>query len=262
MAGSCRAVGTGLLRLGSKVAFECEHRPAEPGLARFTEVLLADRGPLNRAETRRKLERDPALRVSAEVESLASMRTVVRALAPSAVLVAVDLLGGADEAALADLVVPVLLIGDPADGDRVARLLSPRVRGFVCRSSGGPELAGAVHAVAAGHASLPPAVAGKLLDTLVRDQPRPAVFDRLTQRERDVLQYISQGMTTAEIAAEMVVQTSTIKSHIYHLLQKLRVRDRTQAVALAYRSGIVHVPAQPTPLDRCAGSGDVRLTSA
>ncbi|WP_410643559.1 response regulator transcription factor [Amycolatopsis sp. lyj-346] len=240
------------------MAFEREHRPAD----RWTEVVLAEQGPLDRAETRRKLERDPALRVSAEVESLASLRAVVRAVSPSAVVVAVDLLGRADEAALAGLVVPVLLIGGPEDGDRVARLLSPRVRGFVCRSSGARELAGAVRAVAAGHASLPPAVAGKLLDTLVRDQPRPAVFDQLTQRERDVLQYISQGMTTAEIAAEMVVQTSTIKSHIYHLLQKLRVRDRTQAVALAYRSGIVQVPAQPTPLDRFADDGDVRLTSA
>ncbi len=241
------------MRLGSDVAFECEHRPAEPG----TEVLLAEQWPLNRAETRRKLEQDPALHVSAEVESLASLRAVVRAVSPSAVVLAVDLLGRTDEAALADLSVPVLLIGDPEDGDRVARLLSPRVRGFVCRSGGALELAGAVRAVAAGHASLPPAVAGKLLDTLVRDQPRPAVFDQLTQRERDVLQYISQGMTTAEIAAEMVVQTSTIKSHIYHLLQKLRVRDRTQAVALAYRSGIVHLPAQ-----RFAAGGDARLTSA
>ncbi|WP_410609448.1 response regulator transcription factor [Amycolatopsis sp. lyj-109] len=235
------------------MAFEREHRPAEP----VTEVLLAEQGPLDRAETRRKLEQDPALRVSAEVESLASLRAVVRAVSPSAVVVGVDLLGRADEASLADLVVPVLLIGGPEDGDRVARLLSSRVRGFACRSSGALELAGAVRAVAAGHASLPPAVAGKLLDTLVRDQPRPAVFDQLTQRERDVLQYISQGMTTAEIAAEMVVQVSTIKSHIYHLLQKLRVRDRTQAVALAYRSGIVHLPAQ-----RFADSGDARLTSA
>ncbi|QKV74645.1 response regulator transcription factor [Amycolatopsis sp. Hca4] len=234
------------------MAFEREHRTAGPE----TEVLLAEQWPLNRAETRRKLEQDPALRVSAEVESLVSLRGVVRAVSPSAVVVAVDLLGSGDEAALAELAVPVLLIGEQDDGDRVARLLSPRVRGFVCRSDGAPELAGAVRAVAAGHASLPPAVAGKLLDTLVRNPPRPAVFDQLTQREQDVLQYISQGLTTAEIAAEMVVQTSTIKSHIYHLLQKLRVRDRTQAVALAYRSGIVHVPAP-----RFADRGDVPLPS-
>jgi DNA-binding NarL/FixJ family response regulator len=244
------------------VAFECEHAHADAGPGRWIEILLAEQWPLNRAETRRKLEQDPALRVSAEVESLASLRAVVRAVSPSAVVVAVDLLGGPDESVPADFDVPVLLIGDPGDDDRVARLLSPRVRGFVPRSSGACELAGAVRAVAAGQASLPPAVAGKLLDTLVRDQPRPAVFDRLTQRERDVLQFISQGMTTAEIAAEMFVQTSTIKSHIYHLLQKLRVRDRTQAVALAYRSGIVHLPAQPTPLDRFADGGNVRLTSA
>ncbi len=237
------------------MSFEHKHCPctAEDVPSMEIEVLLADRRALARVESRRKLEQDPTLRVSAEVEALSSLKAVVRAVSPAVIVAGVDLFEPTDLDMMADSAVPVLLIGNMEDNDRVARMLSPGVRGFICRSSPGNHWVDAVRAVAAGHASLPPKVTGKLLDTLVRTKPAPAVFDSLTDRERDVLQYIAQGMTTAELAAEMVVQISTIKSHIYHLLQKLKVKDRTQAVALAYQSGIVRLPEQPTAREPVVG---------
>jgi DNA-binding NarL/FixJ family response regulator len=94
-----------------------------------------------------------------------------------------------------------------------------------------------------GDALLAPAITRRLLDRFVeRPPPRagtPPELAELTLRELEVLRLIAQGRSNAEIAADLFLSEATIKSHVNHLLTKLRLRDRVQAVALAYRSGLM-----------------------
>jgi len=194
------------------------------------------------------LDGHPALRVVAEAVSVPMLALAVRTHSPSVAVVDIDLPGMPDNASSGQLPAQfralrsqVLLVGETCDAERVLRLLSGNVRGFVCKSCPPHELAGAATAVAAGHASLPAEVTSRLLDYYVLDGQTTAAdpYVPLTRRERDVLRLMVDGNSTIEIARALVVQTSTVKSHIYHLLRKLGVNDRAQAVALAYRSGLL-----------------------
>jgi DNA-binding NarL/FixJ family response regulator len=96
--------------------------------------------------------------------------------------------------------------------------------------------------VAAGDALLAPSVTRRLLDEMVRAGRRPAAtsgaLEDLTPRELEVLRLVAQGLSNAEIAGLLVVEETTVKTHVSRLLAKLGLRDRTQAVVLAYESGL------------------------
>jgi DNA-binding NarL/FixJ family response regulator len=118
--------------------------------------------------------------------------------------------------------------------------------GFLLKSAPPEELLAAIRTVASGDAVVAPRVTRRLLDryasTFVAD-PDPAGDDRLqglTDRERDVVLLIAQGMSNAEIAARLVVAEATVKTHVGRILAKLEVRDRVQIVIRAYQSGLVH----------------------
>ena len=99
----------------------------------------------------------------------------------------------------------------------------------------------AVRVVAAGEALLAPAVTHRLIGEFARLRPRPPAvsLQELTPREIDVLRLIAEGLTNAEIAARLVVGEQTVKTHVSRVLRKLGLRDRVQAVVLAYESGLV-----------------------
>jgi DNA-binding NarL/FixJ family response regulator len=100
----------------------------------------------------------------------------------------------------------------------------------------------AIRAAAAGDALLAPRVTRRLIDKFTRAAPRENEQTRLAQlspRERDVLSLVARGLTNAEIAADLVLSETTVKTHVSNLLGKLGLRDRTQAVVLAYESGLV-----------------------
>jgi DNA-binding NarL/FixJ family response regulator len=105
------------------------------------------------------------------------------------------------------------------------------------------ELTDAVRTVAAGEALLAPTITRRLIEEFVsRPAPghtTPGALDELTDRERDVLKLIARGLSNAEIAEELFVTDATVKTHVNHLLQKLNLRDRVQAVVLAYETGLV-----------------------
>ena len=117
--------------------------------------------------------------------------------------------------------------------------------GFLLKSAPPARLAEAVRVIAAGEALLAPSITRRPVEDFVRRPPpgttAPAELAELTDREREVLALIARGLSNAEIATELVVSQATVKTHINRLLAKLNLRDRVQAVVLAYETGF----AQP-----------------
>ena len=116
--------------------------------------------------------------------------------------------------------------------------------GFLLKDTLPRQLAEGIRAVAAGEALLAPTVTRRLIAEFARAgaarrRARPAELDELTPRELEVLQLLARGMSNAEIAAQLVLSDTTIKTHVAHVLSKLDLRDRVQAVVLAYESGLV-----------------------
>lgn len=116
------------------------------------------------------------------------------------------------------------------------------------------ELVEAVRVVAAGEALLAPTVTRRLIaDVVGRGPPQRLLadsrLDLLTARETDTLQQVARGLSNAEIAAELYITEHTVKTHVSSILTKLGLRDRVQAVVLAYESGLVQ-PGEPAPPSR------------
>ncbi len=115
--------------------------------------------------------------------------------------------------------------------------------GFLLKDTPPAQLADGIRAVARGEALLAPTVTRRLIEEFARVRPapraRPAELHELTPRELDVLGFLARGLSNAEIAAELVLGETTIKTHVAHVLGKLGLRDRVQAVVLAYESGLV-----------------------
>jgi DNA-binding NarL/FixJ family response regulator len=122
--------------------------------------------------------------------------------------------------------------------------------GFLLKDAPPEQLAAGIRVVASGDALLAPAVTRRLIEDFsrarpARGQPPPGV-DELTPREREVWELVARGMSNAEIAESLVVGETTVKTHVARMLMKLGLRDRVQAVVLAYESGLVS-PGQAPP---------------
>ena len=112
--------------------------------------------------------------------------------------------------------------------------------GFVLKDDPPEQLISAIRIVAAGDALLSPTVTKRVIERFART-PRPAPpkgLDDLSEREREVFRLIARGLSNAEIARELYISDTTVKTHITHILQKLDLRDRVQAVVLAYQTGV------------------------
>jgi DNA-binding NarL/FixJ family response regulator len=120
--------------------------------------------------------------------------------------------------------------------------------GFVLKDDPPEQLIAAVRTVAAGDALLSPAITKRVIKQFTR-VPRPEPpkeLDELTARERDILRLIAGGLSNAEIGEQLYISETTVKTHVTHILQKLGLRDRVQAVVLAYQTGLFekHAAAQ------------------
>jgi DNA-binding NarL/FixJ family response regulator len=115
--------------------------------------------------------------------------------------------------------------------------------GFLLKTAPPARLADAVRTVAAGEALLAPTITRRLIEQHVRRPPpgqtTPPELAELTDREREVLRLIARGLSNTEITAELVVSEATVKTHVNRILRKLDLRDRVQAVVLAYETGLV-----------------------
>ncbi|HET6532892.1 MAG TPA: response regulator transcription factor [Actinoplanes sp.] len=129
--------------------------------------------------------------------------------------------------------------------DYVYEALRAGASGFLLKDAPAADLVQAVRIVAAGEALLAPTVTRRLIAEFAArphtDRPRPTSLNALTPRETEVLRLIARGRSNQEIAADLVVAEQTVKTHIGRILAKLNLRDRAQAVVLAYETGLVAV---------------------
>jgi DNA-binding NarL/FixJ family response regulator len=122
--------------------------------------------------------------------------------------------------------------------------------GFMLKDAPPEEIVGAVRIVASGEALLAPAVTRSVIEEFARQRPAaptasPAAVAELTPREREVLDLLARGLSNPEIRDRLVISEATTKTHVAHILQKLALRDRVQAVIYAYETGLVS-PGQET----------------
>lgn len=124
-----------------------------------------------------------------------------------------------------------------------ARTAKSGASGFLLKSAPRDQLVGAVRVVAGGEEHLAPAITRRLIEDFVRRPPpgstRPAELEDLSERELDVLELIARGRSNEEIAQELFVGESTVKTHVGRIFAKLGLRDRAQAVVIAYESGLI-----------------------
>jgi DNA-binding NarL/FixJ family response regulator len=224
-------------------------------------VMVVDDDDLMRAGLRAVLSSDPTIEVVAE--GATGREAVVHAagLRPEVTLMDVrmpdlDGIAATSEIVAADPDARVLILTTFEDEDYVLGALRAGASGFLLKRSRPEELIAAIHTIARGDALLAPTVTRTVIEQLAsRPLPDPRAGRRLrslTPRERDVLELVALGLTNQEIAARLVVEESTVKTHVKRVLSKLDLRDRIQAVILAYEAGIV-APGSVPPAARPVG---------
>jgi DNA-binding NarL/FixJ family response regulator len=138
--------------------------------------------------------------------------------------------------------VKVVIVTTFEQDDYIFGALSAGASGFLLKRTRPEDLVAAIHTIAAGDALLSPSVTSRVIGRMAQhpapDASRDARLDELTPREREVLQLMARGLSNGEIAAALLIEESTIKTHVKRILAKLAVRDRVQAVIFAYESGL------------------------
>jgi DNA-binding NarL/FixJ family response regulator len=212
-------------------------------------VLLADDQALVRGGFRSILEGQEDINVVGEAaDGVEAVEEALRT-APDVVLMDVRMprLDGIEATRRMDadrrVTARVLMLTTFDHDEYVYEALRAGASGFLLKSAPPRELADAVRTVAAGDSLLAPEITRRMIDDYVR-RPRPAsaappALDELTAREREVLALLARGRSNSEIAADLYLSEPTVKTHVSHILGKLDLRDRVQAVILAYESGVV-----------------------
>ncbi len=212
-------------------------------------VLIADDQDLFRAGFGLILKAQPDMEVVGEAADGQEAIAAARRLQPDVVLMDVRMPGmsgiEATKEICATTTAKVLVLTMFDLDEYVYDAVRAGASGFLLKDIRRDELAHAVRTVASGEALLAPAATKRLLDDLVR-RPAHGVAPRLTtrlnaltERERETLKLVAHGLSNAEIAAALVVTEHTVKTHVSRVLGKLGLRDRVQAVVLAYESGLV-----------------------
>jgi len=211
-------------------------------------VVLADDQRMVREGLRVILEAEPDIAVVAEAGDGREAVELVRAHGPTVALLDIrmpvmDGLEAAREVLAPGAGTRVLILTTFDADEYVYEALRAGASGFLLKDAPADQLVAAVRVVAAGDALIDPSVTRRLISrfTLAARAPGPAPpdFDELTPRERDVLRLVARGLSNAEIAAQLVIEENTVKTHVSRILTKLGLRDRVQAVVLAYESGFV-----------------------
>jgi DNA-binding NarL/FixJ family response regulator/class 3 adenylate cyclase len=252
-AGAMRLRGLGERVAASRVRWQGDEGApvAEPQApARRISVVVADDQQLVRSGFRVIIDAEPDMRVVGEAPDGRVAVDVVRRTRPDVVLMDIRMpeLNGlqAAERILADgaSATAVLMLTTFDRDEYVYEALRIGASGFLLKDAPADRLLDAVRVAAAGDALLAPSVTRRLIERFThaaRPAPDavPAPLVELTERELDVLRLVARGLSNAEIAARLVLGENTVKTHVAHVLRKLGLRDRVQAVVVAYESGLV-----------------------
>jgi DNA-binding NarL/FixJ family response regulator len=212
-------------------------------------VLIADDQALVRAGFRMILDAEPDVRVVGEARDGDEAVQAARRCSPDVVLMDIrmprmDGLEATRRIVAAPGASPRVLMLTTFDLDEyVFDALRAGASGFLLKDVPPEQLVAGIRAVAEGESLLAPTVTRRLIESFLLDRSRsvapPPALRELTEREREVLRLMARGLSNAEIAAELVVSATTVKTHVARVLSKLGLRDRVQAVVLAYETGIV-----------------------
>ena len=209
-------------------------------------VALADDQELVRTGFRMILESEGDITVVGEAEDGAQAFEIVRRERPDVVLMDVrmpvlDGIAATARIVAAGLPTRVLVLTTFDLDEVVFEALRAGAAGFLLKTGPADDLVRAVRVVASGESLLSPSVTRRLVEEFARrpSGAPPAAVDDLTPRELEVLKLLARGLSNAEIATELFVEASTVKSHVASILAKLGLRDRVQAVVAAYESGLV-----------------------
>ena len=215
-------------------------------------VLLVDDQALIRAGFRMILEAEPDIEVIGESANGVQAIDSVKRLKPHVVLMDIRMpeMDGieatrriADASADSDEPVRVLMLTTFELDEYVYDALRAGASGFLLKDVPADQLVDGIRLVASGEALLAPSVTRRLITEFARVAPAgretPEGIDELTPRELEVLKLIARGLSNAEIAAELIVSNTTVKTHVARILLKLGLRDRVQAVVRAYEIGLV-----------------------
>jgi DNA-binding NarL/FixJ family response regulator len=210
-------------------------------------VLIVDDDALMRAGLRGVLSSDAGIDVVGEAGDGRDAVYRARRSAPDVVLMDVrmpDIDGiTATRRVLAELPgVRVVILTTFEQDDYIFGALSAGASGFLLKRTAPEDLIAAIHTIAAGDSLLSPSVTSRVIERMARqpapDTSRDARLDELTPRECEVLELVARGRSNGEIAAALVIEESTVKTHVKRILAKLGARDRVQAVIFAYESGL------------------------
>lgn len=219
-------------------------------------ILIADDQHLVRSGFRMILESEEGLDVVAEAPDGREAVAAARRLRPDVALLdlrmpVMDGIAATGEiVADPDLPTRVLVVTTFDTDEHVYAALRAGASGFMLKDAPPEELAAAVRLIAEGEALLAPSVTRRVIEEFARVSRDPAArsaLAELTERERDVLRLMARGRSNAEIAQDLTIGGTTVKTHVGNILMKLAVRDRAQAVVAAYESGLV------VPGDRSSG---------
>jgi DNA-binding NarL/FixJ family response regulator/class 3 adenylate cyclase len=244
------AAGEGAAQLADRQEEVAATGPAQATTGEAVRVLIVDDQALVRTGFKMILEAEPDLEVVGEAADGQEALAQARSLSPDVVLMDVrmpeldgieatrQLLG--DEGATAKVVMLTTFDMD----EYVYEALRAGASGFLLKDVPPEQLVAGIRAVASGDALLAPSVTRRVIEEFVRRPPDsvrtpPEQLAELTARELEVLKLIARGLSNAEIAKELFVSETTVKTHVAHVLMKLQLRDRVQAVVLAYESGLV-----------------------
>ena len=208
-------------------------------------VVLADDQALVRTGFRMILSVEDDIEVVGEAADGAEAVDVVRRLRPDVVLMDVQMPGTDGVQATAQVVADgdtkVVMLTTFDRDDYLFDALRAGASGFLLKNTAPEDLVDAIRAVAAGHALLAPEVTRRVIARFASHGVgyRPDLLDALTDREREVLVLVAQGLSNGEIAGRLVLGEATVKTHVSRVLMKLGLRDRVQAVVFAYECGLV-----------------------
>jgi DNA-binding NarL/FixJ family response regulator len=213
-------------------------------------VLIADDQALVRAGFKMILEAEPEIQVIGEAEDGVEAVEMITRLKPDVALMDIRMprLNGLEATRQivtgnGDVTTRVLMLTTFDLNEYVYEALRAGASGFLLKDVPAEQLINGIQVVARGEALLAPSITRRLIEEFAKNQPveraTPKEVEELTAREMEVFKLIARGMSNAEVAAELIVSETTVKTHVARVLMKLHLRDRVQAVVYAYESGLI-----------------------